>query len=50
MDLEKTYNHWIITSDKDFETTIHLYDAKDYQWALFVGHIVKNKQPCSAYT
>ncbi|HBE42198.1 MAG TPA: DNA-binding protein [Bacteroidales bacterium] len=40
INIEKTYNHWIDTSDKDFNTMIHLYDSRDYQWALFIGHIV----------
>lgn len=40
LDLEKTFNHWINTSDKDFNTMIHLYKAEDYHWALFIGHIV----------
>lgn len=40
IDIDKTYNHWINTSDKDFNTMIHLYDSKDYHWSLFIGHIV----------
>ena len=40
IDAEKTYNHWIATSDKDFNTMIHLYDSKDFHWSLFMGHIV----------
>jgi HEPN domain-containing protein len=39
-DIEKTYNHWILTSERDFLTMINLYKSKDYSWALFVGHIV----------
>ncbi len=40
INIEKIYNHWITTSDKDFETMIHLYNSKDFHWALFIGHIV----------
>lgn len=40
IDLDKTYNHWINTSDKDALTMIHLYNSKDYHWSLFIGHIV----------
>jgi HEPN domain-containing protein len=40
MDVNKTINHWITTSDKDFNTMIHLYDSRDFHWALFIGHIV----------
>ncbi len=30
IDIEKIYNHWLKTSDKDFDTMMHLYQAKDY--------------------
>jgi HEPN domain-containing protein len=40
IDIEKIYNHWIETSDKDYNTMIHLYEVKDYHWSLFIGHIV----------
>jgi HEPN domain-containing protein len=40
IDINKTINHWITTSDRDFGTMIHLYEAKDYHWALFIGHLV----------
>ena len=40
IDIEKTFNYWIETSDKDFNTMINLYLSKDYHWSLFVGHIV----------
>ncbi len=40
LDTEKTINHWIDTSDKDFHTMINLYASKDYHWSLFIGHIV----------
>ena len=39
-DIEKTVNHWIANSDKDYDTMSHLYGTKDYHWALFIGHIV----------
>jgi len=42
-DIEKTYNHWITTSDKDFDTMMHLYESKDYHWSLFIGHLVVEK-------
>ena len=40
IDVEKIYNHWVSTSDKDYDTMIHLFEAKDFHWALFIGHIV----------
>jgi HEPN domain-containing protein len=38
-DIEKTLKHWIKTSDKDAVTMIHLYNARDYHWCLFIGHL-----------
>ena len=43
IDIEKIYNHWITSSDRDFTTMMNLYNSKDYHWALFVGHIVIEK-------
>lgn len=40
IDIEKTYNHWINTSDKDFNTMLNLYNSGDNHWSLFIGHIV----------
>jgi len=40
IDIEKTFFHWIMTSDKDYDTMIHLFEVKDYHWSLFIGHIV----------
>ena len=40
IDIEKIFNHWIATSDKDYETMMNLYNSKDYHWSLFIGHIV----------
>lgn len=39
-DINKTLNHWIDTSNKDFVTMLNLYNSKDYHWSLFIGHIV----------
>ena len=43
IDVDKVYKHWIQMSDKDFETMQHLFQSKDFHWALFVGHIVIEK-------
>lgn len=40
INIEETIRHWISRSEQDFETMIHLYDSKDYHWALFIGHLV----------
>ncbi|NOU18540.1 MAG: HEPN domain-containing protein [Bacteroidales bacterium] len=43
MDIEKIVNHWIDTSEEDFQTMLSLYDSKSYGWALFLGHISVEK-------
>jgi HEPN domain-containing protein len=35
--------HWIESSDRDFETMLHLLERGDYQWSLFIGHLVIEK-------
>lgn len=40
MNVENTYIYWVTTSDKDFNTMLHLYNSKDFHWSLFIGHIV----------
>ena len=40
IDIEKTINHWIATSDRDFRTMVNLYKTRDYHWTLFMGHLV----------
>lgn len=43
IDIEKIFYHWIDSSDKDYETMVHLFKSKDYSWTLFLGHIVIEK-------
>ncbi len=42
-DIEKIIEHWIDSSDDDQRTMNAMYDAKSYNWALFVGHISLEK-------
>ena len=35
--------HWIKSSDDDYKTMEILYNAKDYAWSLFIGHLVIEK-------
>ena len=35
--------YWTNSSDNDFNTMEHLFDTKDYHWALFIGHLVVEK-------
>ena len=43
LDIEKIMNHWIETSDDDFNAMLILFDSKSYHWALFMGHIAIEK-------
>lgn len=43
MDKIDLISYWENTSDNDYETMKHLFSAGDYQWALFIGHIVIEK-------
>lgn len=43
INVEKIHNHWIESSDNDYNTMIHLFNSKDYSWSLFIGHIVIEK-------
>ena len=40
MDLIK---YWIDSSDQDFKAMNHLFQKKDYNWSLFIGHLVIEK-------
>ena len=43
INIDTIFNHWIETSNNDFNTMIHLYESKDYHWSLFIGHLVIEK-------
>ncbi|MCX7884917.1 MAG: HEPN domain-containing protein [Caloramator sp.] len=43
MDKYEIINYWRETADKDYNTMIHLYESKDYNWSLFLGHLVIEK-------
>lgn len=36
-------NYWISGSDDDFDTMISMFEAKRYNWSLFVGHLMIEK-------
>lgn len=40
---QKVVDHWVETSDNDFQTMFTLYESKSYSWALFIGHISLEK-------
>lgn len=43
IDFEKIANHWVETSDEDFQTMMKLFKEKSYSWSLFLGHISVEK-------
>ncbi len=43
LNTKKVIEYWIDSSDKDFKTMMNLFDSKDYNWALFIGHLVLEK-------
>jgi len=43
INIDKIVNHWIKTSNEDFETMNFLFKSKRYNWALFLGHISTEK-------
>ncbi len=43
IDVNKVVKHWIDTSDDDFNTMLSLFNAKSYNWSLFLGHISVEK-------
>jgi HEPN domain-containing protein len=43
IDVNKIVNHWVETSDNDYQTMLTLYNSKSYSWALFLGHISVEK-------
>jgi HEPN domain-containing protein len=42
-DKDKLSAYWIESSDKDYKTMLDLFDTKNYNWALFIGHLVIEK-------
>ncbi len=43
IDIKKIVNHWINSSDKDYNTMIDLFQTQNYSWSLFIGHLVIEK-------
>jgi HEPN domain-containing protein len=42
-DVEKVFQYWLSSSDNDYDAMLNLYNSKNYNWALFLGHIVLEK-------
>jgi HEPN domain-containing protein len=43
IDIEKVIGYWVDSSDKDFKTMENLMESGDYNWAMFLGHLVIEK-------
>ena len=43
METEVLITYWVESSARDFTTMQHLVEKGDYQWALFIGHLVLEK-------
>ena len=50
IDIDKLINYWIKSSDGDYKTMLNLFKSKNYNWALFLGHIVIEKLLKGYYT
>ncbi len=42
-DADRLIDHWIDSSDKDFNTMLDLQKTRHNNWALFIGHLVIEK-------
>ncbi|GJQ62724.1 MAG: hypothetical protein SCALA702_17770 [Melioribacteraceae bacterium] len=40
---QKHVEHWLANSDDDYETMMAVYQARKYNWSLFIGHLVIEK-------
>ena len=43
MSSEKLFNYWIEGSEKNFDDMVAIFNAKRYDWALFLGHLTLEK-------
>jgi hypothetical protein len=43
IDIEKVISYWVDSSDKDFKTMENLVKSGDFNWAMFLGHLVIEK-------
>lgn len=43
MTIDEHITYWIESADDDLESAIANYDAKRYNWCLFIGHLILEK-------
>ncbi len=41
--IKEVSKYWRESSEKDLNTMLNLYKSKDYNWSLFIGHLVLEK-------
>jgi len=47
---QQIINHWIEGADKDYKTMMDLYNTRNFNWSLFMGHLVLEKLLKALYT
>jgi len=43
LNIDSIVNHWKESSDNDYQTMLNLFNSSDYNWGLFLGHLVIEK-------
>ena len=43
MDKNEVIKYWTDTANADYQTMLNLFNSKDYNWSLFIGHLVIEK-------
>ena len=43
MNIEEIVQYWLNTADEDWQVAQHLFESKDYAYALFFGHLYLEK-------
>jgi len=43
LDKTEIVQYWLDTANNDYKTMLNLYESKDYNWSLFIGHLVIEK-------
>jgi HEPN domain-containing protein len=43
LNITKIIEHWKESSQQDYQTMLNLFKSGDYNWALFLGHLVIEK-------
>lgn len=43
IDIKRVISYWVDSSAKDYRTMENLIESGDYNWAMFLGHLVIEK-------